>query len=137
MSGFLLDTNVPSETLRPMPDPSVASWLEGISKDVQFVIVISIGELRRGAALLASGSARRLQLEQYIESSIPLLFGRRVLPVTQAIAERWGTIGARRQAAGKPLGIADGMIAATARQSMALRWLRVTSAISRALAYPF
>ena len=50
-----------------------------------------------------------MQLEHYIEIKIPLLFGKRVLPVTQAIAERWGVLDARRQAA-----IADGMIAATA-----------------------
>jgi predicted nucleic acid-binding protein len=76
--------------------------------------VVSIGELRRGATLLVQGSARRLQLEHYIEIKMPVLFGKRVLPITQAIAERWGVIDAGRQAAGQPLGIADGMIAATA-----------------------
>lgn len=34
--------------------------------------------------------------------------------MTQAIAERWGVLDGQRQAAGRPLGIADGMIAATA-----------------------
>jgi predicted nucleic acid-binding protein len=63
--------------------------------------------------LLVQGSARRLQLEQYIEVKIPLLFGKRILPITQAIAERWGVPDTRRQAAGQPPGIADGMIAAT------------------------
>lgn len=80
-AGFLLDTNVPSETLRPVPDPRVTAWEEAQS-DIQFVSVVSVGELRRGAALLAQGSARRRQLEQYIEIKIPLLFGKRVLPVT-------------------------------------------------------
>jgi predicted nucleic acid-binding protein len=113
-AGFLPDTNVPSETLRALPDPKVVAWLEAQRKDIQFVSVISIGELRRGAALLVQGSARRMQLEQYIEAKIPLLFGRRVLSVTQAIAERWGILDSQRQMAGQPLGIADGMIAATA-----------------------
>jgi hypothetical protein len=58
---FLLNTNVPSETLRPIPDPSVTASVRAHS-DVQFVSVVSIGELRRGAALLVQGSARRLQL---------------------------------------------------------------------------
>jgi toxin FitB len=110
---FLLDTNVPSETLRPLPNPSVTAWVEAHS-DVQVVSVVSIGELRRGATLQVQGSARRLQLEHYIEIKIPLLFGKRILPLTQAIAERWGVLDARRQTAGQPLGIADGMIAATA-----------------------
>jgi predicted nucleic acid-binding protein len=112
-AGFLLDTNVPSETLRPLPNPKVTLWIEANS-DVEFVSVVSIGELRRGATLLVQGSARRLQLESYIEMRIPILFGNRILPITQAIAERWGVLDARRQAAGQPLGIADGMIAATA-----------------------
>lgn len=111
--GYLLDTNVPSETLRPVPHPMVTAGVE-VQNDFQFVSVVSIGELRRGATLLVQGSARRLQLEYYIEIKIPVLFGKRVLPVTQAIAERWGVLDARRQAAGLPLGIADGMIAATA-----------------------
>jgi predicted nucleic acid-binding protein len=114
-AGFLLDTNVPSETLRPIPDPRVTAWVE-VQSDIEFVSVVTIGELRRGATLPAQGSSRRRQLEHYIEIKIPLLFGRRVLPVTQAIGERWGVLDARRQAAGQPLGIADGMIAATARE---------------------
>ena len=109
----LLDTNVPSETLRPIPNPRVTAWVEAHS-EVQFVSVVLIGELRRGATLLVQGSARRLQLEHYIKIKIPLLFGKRIRPITQAIAERWGILDARRQSAGQPLGIADGMIAATA-----------------------
>lgn len=42
------------------------------------------------------------------------MFGKRILSITQAIAERWGVMDAQRQAAGQPPGIADGMIAATA-----------------------
>jgi hypothetical protein len=108
-AGFPLDTNVPSETLRPVPHPRVTAWVEAQSA-IQFVSVVSIGELRRGATLPAQGSARRMQLEHYIEIKIPLLFGKRVLCVTQASAERWGVLDARRQAAGRPLGIADGTI---------------------------
>ena len=108
-AGFLLDTNVLSETPRPVPHPRVTAWVEAQS-DIEFVSVVTIGELRRGATLLAQGSSRRRQLEHYIEIKIPLLFGKRVLPITQAIAERWGVLDARRQAAGRPLGIADGTI---------------------------
>jgi tRNA(fMet)-specific endonuclease VapC len=111
--GYLLDTNVPSETLRPAPDANVASWLRSQSKDFQFLSVVTMGELRRGITLLAPG-ARRTQLEHFVEATVPLWFAGRVLPVTQAIAERWGVIDAQRQAAGRPLNIADGMIAATA-----------------------
>jgi len=114
MSGFLLDTNITSETLRPNPNATVTDWLQAqSSRDVQFVSVITIGELRRGVTLLPQ-SLRRTKLEQFIEITVPLWFEERVLPVTQAIAERWGVLDALRQGAGTPLGVADGLIAATA-----------------------
>jgi len=68
-AGFLLDTNVPSETLRPMPNPRVTAWAEAQS-DIEFVSVVTIGELRRGATLLVPRF--RMQLEHYIEIKIPL-----------------------------------------------------------------
>ena len=87
--GYLLDTNIPSETLRPRPNATVAAWLEKQVKDSQFLSVVTIGELRRGASLLSQGS-RRAQLERFIDVTVPLWFAGSVLPVTQTIAERWG-----------------------------------------------
>ena len=111
--GCLLDANIPSETLRRLPDAKVAAWLGNLAKDSQFLSVVTIGELRRGATLLSQGS-RRAQLERFIDLTVPLWFAGRVLPVTQTIAERWGVLDGQRQSAGLPLGVADGMIAATA-----------------------
>ena len=113
MSGSLLDTNIPSETLKLVPEAKVANWLTTCRKEEQFLSVISVGELRRGATLLAPG-ARRAQLEDYLHYAIPLWFGSRILPVTQVIANRWGILDAQRQIVGRPLNIADGLIAATA-----------------------
>jgi tRNA(fMet)-specific endonuclease VapC len=115
MSGFLLDTNIPSETLRLLPNAKVAAWLKSQPEEAQFVSVVTIGELRRGTTLLSQGP-KRTQLEHFIEVAIPLWFGARILPVSQAIAERWGVLDGQRQATGRPLGVADGMIAATAME---------------------
>ena len=38
----------------------------------------------------------------------------RILPVTQKVADRWGVLSGLRQMAGRPLSMADGLIAATA-----------------------
>ena len=111
--GYLLDTNIPSETLRPSPDTKVAAWLQGHARDSQFLSVVTLGELRRGVTLLTLG-ARRTQLENFIDVTVRLWFADRVLPLTQAIAERWGVLDGQRQAAGRPLSVPDGMIAATA-----------------------
>ena len=113
MIGFLLDTNVPSETLRPVPSPKLVAWLTSQDKESQFISVVTIGELRRGTTLLPQG-ARRTKLEQFIDAEIPHWFGPRILPITQSTAETWGIIDATSQMRGNPINTADGMIAATA-----------------------
>ncbi len=113
MSEFLLDTNIPSETLRLVPDSRVIMWLETQSRSAQFISVATVGELRRGATLLPP-SARRTQLEHFIEVTLPAWFESRILPVTQSIAEQWGALDGKRQLSGRPINIADGLIAATA-----------------------
>jgi len=113
-SGFLLDTNVPSELLRPRPDANVAAWVKRQAKETLFVSVVTLGELRRGVTLLTEQSARRTELERMIGETVPSWFQDRILPVTRTIAERWGVLDGKGQLAGRPLNIADGLIAATA-----------------------
>jgi predicted nucleic acid-binding protein len=112
--GFLLDTNVPSELLRPRPDANVTVWIQRQASDTLFVSVVTLGELRRGTTLLREQSERQTQLDRLIDARVPAWFGDRVLAVTKPIAERWGVLDAERQLAGRPLNLADGLIAATA-----------------------
>ena len=114
MSGFLLDTNIPSEMLRPRPDANVSAWVKRQANETLFVSVVTMGELRRGVTLLAEQSPRRAELERMIHEEVPSWFQDRILPVTRTIAERWGVLDGERQLAGRPLNIADGMIAARA-----------------------
>ena len=113
MSGFLLDTNVPSELVRPQPEPKVKSWVAAQNLDLLFISVVSFGELRKGIALLSPGK-RRAGLETWIETDLTVLFFGRILPLTRSIAEQWGVLEAQRQLAGRPLNAPDGQIAATA-----------------------
>lgn len=113
MNGFLVDTNVISEILRPAPDAHVAAWSQRTARPTLFLSVVSMGELRKGVTILPA-SARRTQLEKSIEAQVPHWFEGRILPVTQAVAERWGELDGTRQLAGRPLNAPDGMIAATA-----------------------
>jgi len=57
---------------------------------------------------------RRARLETWLERQLLELFRGQSLPITQAIAKRWGAFEGRRQIAGRPLSVPDGMIAATA-----------------------
>jgi toxin FitB len=112
-TGFLLDTNVPSELTMPLPEPRVAAWVESQNNSLFYLSVVSAGELRKGIHLL-SQSKRRLQLEHWFESFLLPSFANRILPVTQGIADRWGILSADCQRLGQSLNTADGMIAATA-----------------------
>jgi predicted nucleic acid-binding protein len=113
MSGFLLDTNTPSELVRPQPEPKVQSWIAAQTLDTLFISAVSVGELRKGITLRSPGK-RRAELEKWLESDLAILFSGRILSLTQSIAERWGVLEAQRQLAGRPLNVPDGQIAATA-----------------------
>ena len=91
MSGFLLDTNIPSELVRPRPETRVTAWLAAQPLDGLFVSVVTFGELRKGVTIRQPGK-RRTELEAWLENDLAELFDGRILPVTQAIAERWGVL---------------------------------------------
>ena len=113
MKGFLLDTNIPSEMTRPRPQPSVSAWLDDADDDQLYFSVVSLGEILKGVALL-SDSRRRNQLQQWLDETLRPWFEGRILPVNQPIAERWGVLAGQCQMKGRPLKVADGLIAATA-----------------------
>lgn len=69
MSGFLLDTNVPSELIRVRPEPRVAEWLETADDADLFVSVVTIGELRKGFTILPEGK-RRTYLEGWLQNDL-------------------------------------------------------------------
>jgi predicted nucleic acid-binding protein len=111
--GFLLDTNILSELMRSRPEAKVTGWVAAQNIEALFLSVVSIGELETGFTAMLDAQ-RRARLEASLERHMALLFPGRVLPMTQAIASRWGRLSGLRQTAGRPLGVADGMIAATA-----------------------
>ena len=68
---------------------------------------------RAGIAHLRSG-ARRGRLEAWLRVDLRGRFQDRILPINEAIAERWGAVSALAAAKGKPLPVIDGLLAATA-----------------------
>lgn len=113
MRGFLLDTNIPSELTRPNPQRSVADWLDDADDERLFLSVISLGEILKGITILPT-SKRRTQLEEWLEGTLRPWFGDRILPVNETVAERWGVLSGQCKVKGRPLKVADGLIAATA-----------------------
>ena len=113
MSGFLLDTNVVSELVRPKPDDKVLRWVEETDESILFLSVLTLGEIRNGVQRLRSGR-RRGRLESWLQVDLPVRFENRILPIDAAIADRWGAVSAIAAAKGKPVPVIDGLLAATA-----------------------
>ena len=113
MSGFLLDTNVPSELSRIRPDPRVARWLEDADDDELYLSVITIGEICKGLTVHPE-EHRRAILKQWLDNTLRPWFAGRILPISEAISERWGILEGQCQMKGLTLNVPDGLIAATA-----------------------
>jgi len=78
-----------------------------------FFSVVSLGEIFKGLTILPE-SKRRQQLQRWIEETLcPWLEGR-IFLVSEPIAKRWGILAGECQLKGRPLKVADGLIAATA-----------------------
>ena len=115
MSGFLLDTNCISEITRVQPEPRVLQWFNVADETLLHLSVLTLGEIRKGIAALPQ-SARRSQLESWLEVDLQARFSGRVLPVSAAIADRWGVLAAESKRKGRTLSVIDGLLAATALQ---------------------
>ena len=111
--SFLLDTNVVSELIKPVPHRNVVRWIDSVQESLLYLSVLTMGEIRKGILSLLYGS-RRARLESWLETDLRSRFENRMLPVDYAIATRWGAVAAQAAAAGKPVPVIDGLLAATA-----------------------
>ena len=96
---------------KPLPDPRVTAWMAAHHVQSRFSVVV-LGEIACGIALLPAGQ-RRDQLGAWL-NGIERRFADRILAIDPSVARAWAQLHAARQQAGRPLAMADGLIAATA-----------------------
>lgn len=108
--SYLIDTNVLSEVVRKKPAESVIHWLRDVPDPALHLSVLSLGELRSGIESMKAGR-RRERLRVWLEQELPTWFEDRLLPVTAAVADRWGRL---LSEAGRPVPAIDSLLAATA-----------------------
>ena len=113
MNGYLLDTNVISEFSKKQPDERVRKWVDAQNEATLYLSVLTFGEIRKGITLLPQAK-KRTELEKWLETELPARFKDRLLPVTDEIAEIWGSMSAKGQIEGIALGAIDGLLGATA-----------------------
>ena len=113
MSGFLLDTNIISELVKPKPEANVTEWVENTDESLLYLSVLTLGEIRRGIAALPQ-SRRRATLEAWLDKDLRARFEGRLLVIEQEVADRWGLLTAAARNSGIVLPVIDALLAATA-----------------------
>lgn len=109
MSEFLLDTNVVSELRKgSRADPGVIDFVDRHPANSFWLSVIVIGELHRGIELLRRRDPAAAELLEPWFLELVEQYEERILPVSTAVALRWGRLGIP-----DPLPVADALIAAT------------------------
>jgi toxin FitB len=107
---YLLDTNVVSEIHKRRPDRAVLDWLSGTAPHERHMSVLTLGEIRRWAERRRRrrDEAAAVAMERWL-GELVVTYGRRIVPVTAEVADRWGYLGVP-----DPVPDVDGLLAATA-----------------------
>ena len=109
MTGYLLDTNVISETRKARADAGVMAFLTAADEASLFVSVLTLGELRKGVEVKRRSDPDAAgRLGAWVDG-IETTFTDRVLSVDAPAARLWGELSTQRS-----LPVIDSLIAATA-----------------------
>jgi predicted nucleic acid-binding protein len=111
--NYLLDTCVLSEFTRRQPNPHVIDWLNSIDEEQLFMSVITVGEIQRGIERLPD-SSRKTELLTWMNTGLIQRFAGRMVPVDAPTMFLWGSLTARMETAGRPIGVMDSLIIASA-----------------------
>jgi tRNA(fMet)-specific endonuclease VapC len=108
---FLLDTNIISELMKKQPNPYLVEKMEGVSDSFLCTASVCAMELRYGTLRVPNSEALWSKIQNQILSRIQILsFGyQEAMKAAELLRSLY--------AAGRPIGIEDTMIAATAMGS--------------------
>ncbi len=111
---IILDTNVLSEVIKPMPSREVVEWLACQPPLQVFTTAITQAEILYGIELVARGK-RRVALQAAAQAMFQEDFAGRILPFDHEAARVFPKIAAARRLLGRPISQFDAQIAAIAR----------------------
>jgi len=111
---IILDTNVVSEVLRPIPDNGVLAWLDSLSATEVAITAITAAELSYGVRRLPEGR-RRIELSEVIREIITSDFRDRIEPFDVRAADEYAEVVVERERSGQPISKSDAQIAAICR----------------------
>lgn len=115
MTGFLLDTNVVSEFIRPRPSPQVLGFIRRLPIETIYLSDIVVAEIRYGIEI-SRDVARRHHLTTWLQDIIRPMYAGRILPLTENTLLRWRFMLEMCRKEGAVIAEPDLMIAATAAE---------------------
>ena len=111
--GFVLDTNVISELVRPEPDEHVVRWVGSADESRLCLTSTVVAEISRGVWRLPP-SQRRTKLELWLHQALLQRFQDRILPFDKEAALIWGRLMGEGEREGRTPPDRDCQIAAVA-----------------------
>lgn len=120
---ILLDTNVLSELMRPLPNARIVAWLDQRPSSEFWLSAVTVAEIGLGIALLPEGKRRR-KLAELAAQMFDEDFAGRCLPFDQEAATVYAEIVSSLMGGGRPISVEDAQIAAiavTSRMTLATR----------------
>lgn len=112
---YLLDTNIISNVIKPVPSERLLEWMSEQSDEDLFIASLTVAEIRRGILEKPAGK-RRDKLEFWFggPEGPQALFAGRVFAFDEAAALIWGRLMAEGKAQGRSRSALDTIIAAIA-----------------------
>ncbi len=111
---IVLDTNVISEPFKPAPDAAVLRWVDELSGGELYTTAVTRGELFHGLYCMPDGR-RKTDLHQKLSRLFDRQLAGHVIAYDGAAADAYAELAALRRRKGRPVGMADMMIAGIAR----------------------
>ncbi len=89
---YLVDTMVLSERSKARAALPVLEWLRSVSREQIFISVVTIGEIERGIHKLERREVHpATRHRDWLDATIGE-YGPQILPITLAVARRWGPL---------------------------------------------
>jgi predicted nucleic acid-binding protein len=110
---IVLDTNVVSELMRPLPSAAVVRWISQHSADEIYSSTVVLAEVLYGIEILPAGK-RRSDLLAGADKMFTVVLSGRILPFDEQSASVFAQIASTRRRKGRPVAELDAQIAAIA-----------------------
>lgn len=111
---IVLDTNVLSEVMKPVPEPRVLEWVDSLAVRQAAVTAVTVAEILYGIGRMPDGTRRR-KLMSAAEAIIDEDFHGRILVFDADAAVEYAALVSEREVSGRPISMADAQIAAMCR----------------------